>query len=570
MLQALSLVPDPVSFRSMKLRNISRFLLGLWVMVTVPLPAFAGRLQGPSLRGKRPEWAFYAMRLSGESEKVRRHALRRLRLIDDLNRRLVEGLRTRDRGLALDTIAALQLEPLLPVLIADSVHDGDGQIHLTLDALISRRTRDELSELFRAQLQPAEIHRLSAASLIAILDGFVLMSENLPAQTLFALLRDPSYEVRIATVLYAREMSLKAGATAYLPILKAALRSHPRELRLEASHAIESLQAMDPTRAGASPARSDPTAEEESASFEDSARGDDSGRGEEEEDTRAAPPDLFSQAEGYLRRLGESEGTQRGCRVDYRRFFRLHQVDIRIVFGYQDARPARFVGDRYERAALIEHLTQPCSGGYQACGFIRDWDSAVLLSREITGPDGNPVRVMLHVADSSWSPDDDLNRGSPDQRIKTARARRIFLQGLTQADAVLYLGHSRDGGGPDFGPPRIRFSDRHVDYAWYHSHRRGWRMMMDALRHSRRRPSLLALFSCFAGRHFASGLRRDFPRMGLITSPGWAYADDELVQVVATVDSLLGMRCRAGFEAALGPLAGLRVRGFFNKIKKKT
>ena len=107
----------------------------------------------------------------------------------------------------------------------------------------------------------------------------------------------------------------------------------------------------------------------------------------------------------------------------------------------------------------------------QACDFIRDPHDMEILTRTIIGPAGRPVRVLLRVLDSSVTADDDRNRELIAQKRKSARVRRSFLAALDGSDVVFYLGHSRDGGGPDFSPPRLG-PDSHVRYASYRSNPR--------------------------------------------------------------------------------------------------
>src|SRR4051812_11465617 len=59
------------------------------------------------------------------------------------------------------------------------------------------------------------------------------------------------------------------------------------------------------------------------------------------------------------------------CRRRYLSFYEKPEIDVKIVFGYKDARPARFVADRYERAVFIQRLVRECKGENFACGFRR-------------------------------------------------------------------------------------------------------------------------------------------------------------------------------------------------------
>src|SRR5690606_28410542 len=83
------------------------------------------------------------------------------------------------------------------------------------------------------------------------------------------------------------------------------------------------------------------------------------------------------------------------CRTRYLSFYEKPQIDLKVVFGYKDARPARFVADRYERAIFIQRLLRDCKHGNQACGFRRGDSDADLFLKDITGPDGKPRSIYL-------------------------------------------------------------------------------------------------------------------------------------------------------------------------------
>src|SRR5690606_18334478 len=51
--------------------------------------------------------------------------------------------------------------------------------------------------------------------------------------------------------------------------------------------------------------------------------------------------------------IPEADRKNSACHRAYARLYKNDIVDMRLVFGYKDARPARFVADRYERAAIV-------------------------------------------------------------------------------------------------------------------------------------------------------------------------------------------------------------------------
>src|SRR4051794_273146 len=84
-------------------------------------------------------------------------------------------------------------------------------------------------------------------------------------------------------------------------------------------------------------------------------------------------------------------GAEPRCRAAYLNLFHGDQLDVRLVFGYKDARPARLVGDRYERAAILDRITN--TEGPDALGFSRDPRDDDHFTRVILGPDGKAKTV---------------------------------------------------------------------------------------------------------------------------------------------------------------------------------
>ncbi len=252
------------------------------------------------------------------------------------------------------------------------------------------------------------------------------------------------------------------------------------------------------------------------------------------------------------------------CQKAYLDLFKNSEADIRVVFGYKDARPARFVADRYEKMIFVQRAIQDCQKGEQLCEFVRDPFDMNLFSKKITGPDGHPKRVRLHIVDSSAGPDDEENRRNPFQKWKSAVARTSFLEGLTQAQIVLYNGHSRAGGGPDFSPAVLR-RDQHVAYAQYKQNPTGLKEMMKALD-----PTsplvLLGIFSCASDKLFSDQIKNKKEKLGLITSEKLLYFSDALESLGNSLAAILEMKCQPELKSAIesnSSQAGTRFISFF-------
>jgi hypothetical protein len=256
------------------------------------------------------------------------------------------------------------------------------------------------------------------------------------------------------------------------------------------------------------------------------------------------------------------------CRDGFRRFFSRSPFEIRVVFGYKDSRPARFVADRYERMLLIDRLIGACAVGEAACGFRRDSRDVDLLTKVIPAPDGKPLEIRLRVAHASVGADDDENRKNPFQASQTRYAQDLFLEGLAHADVVIYNGHSRAGGGPDFGPPKLRAGD--IDFGWYKKNTPGFTPVLEALEKGgpdASEPKLIGFLSCASSTHFLGKIHALRPHLATVTSPKLIYFSDALEATYATLSSILGMKCEPKFTAAHKTAAtragGARVAGWF-------
>lgn len=222
-------------------------------------------------------------------------------------------------------------------------------------------------------------------------------------------------------------------------------------------------------------------------------------------------------------------------------------IEIRMVFGYKDARPARFVGDRHERLAFISHITTACAGQGEPCGFARDTNDADLFTKTIW-IGGREKSVRLLVVNSSVGSDDEENVKDPFQIWKSRYALRAFYSGFGEADVVFYNGHSRFGGGPDFRPPSLA-PDGTVDPTPYQTWRPGLKKLVDSFDEVRR-PKLpaysglkiLGLFSCSSSQHFDRAIR-NVSNAALIDSRVLMYYSDALSQSLSALGDLLDHRC---------------------------
>jgi hypothetical protein len=249
------------------------------------------------------------------------------------------------------------------------------------------------------------------------------------------------------------------------------------------------------------------------------------------------------------------------CIETYTQIYAKPTVEVRIVLGYSDAsdNPKRFgPHDLVAKEQMVNLLTKDCdlkkpSEGFFLCGFARADDDANLFTKKVAGPNGVLKTVNLILVNSSVSTDDGQNQGALlEQQLKqTELAKKIYLDGMRNADIILYNGHSRKGGGPDFAPAK-RLKDTHIDYSWYQSHNEGFTNLLDALKsRTDGGPKLVGFFSCDSADHFSKSIAETSPKTGFIgtlSPPSW---DDSHRGVLTMLNAILGKICDKSLSPAL-------------------
>jgi hypothetical protein len=241
------------------------------------------------------------------------------------------------------------------------------------------------------------------------------------------------------------------------------------------------------------------------------------------------------------------------------------ELSVVVAFGYKDARPFRFVADRYEKMFFADRLTSLCEEGQFACGFERSAADSELFTKSVSSGT-NTINVKIRLTTSSVGPDDEENRINPYQRWLSQRAETVFMEGLKSADVVLYSGHSRAGGGPDFRPP-VLYKNDHVAYGLYKKKQPGLKMILDTLEKSKASPiKVLGLFSCASSQLFVNAVQQKRAGVGVISSSSLIYHADALQNMYMSLDSIIAGRCAKEFAEKIrsnDSRSGSKIIGFF-------
>lgn len=189
-----------------------------------------------SPRGELP-WITDARRLTGESERVRKEAIARLRKNTDLESLLQQGLRSGHRFLALDVITALDLKTMLSELVVDARQDTSGYTYHALNTLMDSQNQRELLKVYVQRLEEEN----SPAATVALLDALSRTRESLGTNLLDRLFRSEHPEIRSATLYYVRSRVMKFKQSAFLPYLDRGIRDEAFQIRLQALYQLAEM-----------------------------------------------------------------------------------------------------------------------------------------------------------------------------------------------------------------------------------------------------------------------------------------------------------------------------------------
>mgnify|MGYP003342481644 CR=1 FL=1 len=199
--------------------------------------------------------------------------------------------------------------------------------------------------------------------------------------------------------------------------------------------------------------------------------------------------------------------------------------------------------------AFVDLITDRCWGNVRLCGFRQE--SPYVFTKQVNIL-GKTVQVRLQAQFSSATEYYSSNVGqySSQQKQRTAFMEKYFNDGLQNADAFFYFGHSRNGGGPDFAPP-VLMDNRKVNYnGYYKKYRPGMKRMLDALSGEKKTP-IFGLMSCDSRDHFLSSLRSTAPHTGVITSTAVLFVDEVYSAMIGGIDAVMRGQCQKSFYREL-------------------
>jgi hypothetical protein len=262
----------------------------------------------------------------------------------------------------------------------------------------------------------------------------------------------------------------------------------------------------------------------------------------------------------------QSAQEQASCERFYSRVEARGEMKIVMGIGYYDFSEGEPFGFDYRDGGGLKHvdfgmnatidntydilyrqiLTRGCKGDLQFCGFKEV--SRGVYAKKVKSPSGRKIRATIEVRDSSVTPEHQVNVGPlrNHQEAKSLATTAWFFGNVGSADLVVYNGHSRKGGGPDFTPPKLR-SNLHVDYDWYQAKTPGMNRLLSALQ-GPQKPAAVLMMSCNSVKLFEKSIARTAPGVGFAGTNAIIPGDIPNRAAMAGMDSFLKFQCQSGFQ----------------------
>ncbi len=234
----------------------------------------------------------------------------------------------------------------------------------------------------------------------------------------------------------------------------------------------------------------------------------------------------------------ETAIAESACQQDYLDIFSDDVMNMTVVFGYDDLSEEK-TNDLRSLDFFLNTVQTKCEKFDQKmCGFKLISKKPYVLTRMVIGPDGSERTLKITTDASSYSTDNKANRKNPLQKLQTEAVRKLFTEGLENSSMTVYLGHSRDGGGPSFEPPVLN-PDGHVNYDYYHKHKIDRDVMVKALGKNPQKSRIVSLVSCNSIRWFSRSIVASAPASGIIgtTESFWTGNFQESIPMLERVYS---------------------------------
>lgn len=231
-------------------------------------------------------------------------------------------------------------------------------------------------------------------------------------------------------------------------------------------------------------------------------------------------------------------------------------IRVEYFVGYADDYRDK-VRDGDEVSALRAFLLTPCFDDKKdrLCGFRGIPNVINLYFKDIVWYDQSTKRIEINLRNSSISDSDRSNRQNPEQIAKSKLVRNEFIQAIKSGDLIMYSGHSRFGGGPDFSPVLYKnHAEFKEDTSYYLKNKLGLNDMLTALAAREQSPWLIFMGSCDSRNHFAKpfSLAKNAPVNTILADDSVDESQSQKAGL-RILDLLVNQKCPESFNSYLNP-----------------
>jgi hypothetical protein len=258
------------------------------------------------------------------------------------------------------------------------------------------------------------------------------------------------------------------------------------------------------------------------------------------------------------------------------RVFADGRADIRVVFGYDNYEGLKDPCDPERAKHFIQYLTNrsfaPIAPTPQLAIDLGVPEDALSKNMRVFGGmtvDGRRMRVALIWSSLTTSTAKNLGCDYSKQLAWSSTALNFMRKANMDSEVLMYVGHSRGGGGPDTYPPIVltgpKAAIQQVDYGYYRRHEPGLVAIESSFAKSENTPPIIMWTGCLSHDHFFGWLSsavggKNHPTSFILSTrltnhipgaPDIKETDESVMAAVSLMEALIFRQSKADFEKSL-------------------
>lgn len=190
-------------------------------------------------------------------------------------------------------------------------------------------------------------------------------------------------------------------------------------------------------------------------------------------------------------------------------------ADVRVIFGYENYEGLKDPCDPGRSQHFMKYLAARSFEPVEVTpdlarelGVPVEWQNLRVFQRP--GDNGRKFRVSLIWSSLTSSTSKNIGSEYARQLVCSGHALKFMQKAASEAEVMIYVGHSRGGGGPDTYPPETlkgpNVAPQVVDFAYYRRTQPGLASLGSSFAKSPDTPSFIVWTGCLSHNHFFSWL----------------------------------------------------------------